>query len=70
MYIVEIINPETCELEYNSEVFSSQDEAEAYLNEVCGDRSGLEGVIISPLIEKSIFNGNNILTIVDIVYHT
>lgn len=69
MYIAEIINPEKCELEYNSETFSSQEEAEAYINEVCEDRHGLEGVVISVLIEKK-FSGTNILTRADVVYHT
>lgn len=70
MYIAEIINPEKCELEYNSEIFSSQEEAEAYINEVCEDRHGLEGVVISVLIEKQIISGTSILTRADVVYHT
>lgn len=70
MYIAEIINPETWELEYGSEVFSSQDEAEAYVNEACEDRHGLEGVVILAMIEKSMLSGNNILTRTTVVYHT
>lgn len=70
MYIAEIINPETLVLEYTSEVFNTQAEAEAYVNEACEDRHGLEGVVISIMIEKAIFSGNNILTSANIVYHT
>lgn len=70
MYIAEIINPETRGLEYDSEVFSSQAEAEAYVNEACEDRHGLEGVVILAMIEKAMFNDNNILTRADVVYHT
>ena len=70
MYIAEIINPETWELEYASEVFSSQAEAVAYVNEACEDIHGLEGVVILAMIEKSMFSGNNILTRADVVYHT
>lgn len=70
MYIAEIINPETWELEYGSEVFSSHAEAVAYVNEACEDRHGLEGVVILAMIEKAMFSGNNILTRADVVYHT
>ena len=69
MYIAEIINPETLALN-TSEVFNTQAEAEAYVNEACEDRHGLEGVVISIMIEKAIFSGNNILTSANIVYHT
>lgn len=70
MYITEIINPETWELEYSSEVFSSQAEAEAYVNEACEDGDALEGVVILAMIEKAMFSDNNILTRADVVYHT
>lgn len=70
MYIVEIIDPETAELVYNPEVFSDQEEAEEYLQEVCEDRYGLEGIIVSVLLEKAVFNDRMIITSADIVYHT
>lgn len=70
MYIVEIINPETAELAYSPEVFSNQEEAEEYLQEVCEDTHGLEGVIVSVLLEKAIFNNRKILVSADIVHHT
>lgn len=70
MYIVEIIDPEKAELVYNPEVFSDQEEAEEYLQEVCENRHGLEGIIISVLLEKAVFNDRMILTSADIVYHT
>ena len=70
MYIVEIIDPEKAELVYTSEVFSDQEEAEEYLQEVCEDRHGLEGIIVSVLLEKAVFNDRMILTSADIVYHT
>ncbi len=70
MYIVEIIDPEKAELVYNPEVFSTQNEAEEYLQEVCEDRHGLEGIIVSVLLEKAVFNDRMILTSADIVYHT
>lgn len=70
MYIVEIIDPEKAELVYTSEVFSTESEAEKYLQEVCEDRHGLEGIIVSVLLEKAIFNNSMILTSADIVYHT
>lgn len=70
MYIAEIINTETRELEYASEVLSSQAEAEAYVNEACKDRHYLEGVVMLLEIEKAIVSRNNILTRADVVYHT
>lgn len=70
MYIVEIIDPEKAELVYKSEVFSTQKEAEEYIHEVCEDMNGLEGIIVSVLLEKAIFNNRMILTSADIVYHT
>lgn len=70
MYIVEIIDPRSAELYYNPEVFSTQKEAEEYLKEVCGDTDGLEGIIISVLLEKAVFNDRMILTSADVVYHT
>lgn len=70
MYIAEIINPNTWELEYSSEVFSTQSEAVAYVNEACEDEHGLEGVVILAMIEKAVFSENNILTRADVVYHT
>lgn len=70
MYIVEIIDPEKAELVYKSEVFSNQEEAEEVLKEVCGDTHDLEGIIISVLLEKAVFNNRMILTSADIVYHT
>ena len=70
MYIVEIIDPEKPELYYNPEVFSTQKEAEEYVHEVCEDMHGLEGIIISVLLEKAVFNNRMILTSADIVYHT
>ena len=70
MYIVEIIDPEKAELVYTSEVFSTETEAEDYVHEVCEDMHGLEGIIISVLLEKAVFNNRIILTSADIVYHT
>lgn len=70
MYIVEIIDPEKAELAYTPEVFNSQEKAEEYVQEVCEDRHGLEGIIISALLEKAVFNNRMILTSADIVYHT
>lgn len=70
MYIVEIIDPEKAELAYSPEVFSYQEEAEEYLKEVCEDRHELEGIIVSVLLEKAVFNDRMILTLADIVYHT
>lgn len=70
MYIVEIINPEKAELVYNPEVFNTQKEAAEYLQEVCEDTHGLEGIIVSVLLEKSFFNTRMILTSADVVYHT
>lgn len=70
MYIVEIIDPEKAELVYTSEVFKDETEAEEYLKEVCEDTHGLEGIIISVLLEKAVFNDRMILTLADIVYHT
>ena len=70
MYIVEIIDPEKAELVYKSEVFSSETEAEEYLQEVCDDTPGLEGIIVSVLLEKAVFNDKMILTLADIVHHT
>lgn len=70
MYIVEIIDPEKAELEYCTEVFNSQEEAEDFVQEVCEDRSELEGVIVSILLEKALFDNRMILTSADIVYHT
>lgn len=70
MYIVEIINPETAELAYSPEVFSTLKEAEEYLQEACEDTLGLEGVIVSVLLEKAVFNKRMILVSADIVYHT
>ncbi|CAD7767803.1 Hypothetical protein DAR_59 [Enterococcus phage dArtagnan] len=70
MYIVEIINPETAELAYSPEVFSNQEEAEEYLQEVCEDTHGLEGIIVSALLEEAVFNNRKILVSADIVHHT
>lgn len=70
MYIVEIINPETAGLAYSPAVFSDQDEAEEYLAEVCGDTPGLEGIIVSVLLEKSLGDKRMILVYADIMYHT
>lgn len=70
MYIVEIIDPEEGGLVYNPEVFSTQKEAEEYLQEVCEDIHGLEGIIVSVLLEKAVFNDRMILTSADVVYHT
>lgn len=69
MYIVEIIDPGSAELVYNPEVFSTQTDAEEYLQEVCEDRHGLEGIILSVLLEKNIYN-RMIMTSADVVYHT
>lgn len=70
MYIVEIIDPEKAELVYSPEVFSNQDEAEEYLAEVCEDTHGLEGIIVSVLLEKAVFDNRRILVSADIVHHT
>lgn len=70
MYIVEIINPETAELAYSPEVFRDQDDAEEYLREICENEQGLEGVIVSVLLEKAVFNKRMILVSADIVHHT
>ena len=70
MYIVEIINPETAELAYSPEVFSNQEEAEEYLREACEDTHGLEGIILSVLLEKGVFIDRMILTSAEVVYHT
>lgn len=70
MYIVEIIDPEKAELVYKSEVFSTQNEAEEYLKETCEDTHGLEGVIVSVLLEKAVFNNRMILVSADVVNHT
>ena len=70
MYIVEIIDPEKAKLVYRSEVFSDQEEAEECLKEVCGDTHDLEGISVSLLLEKAVFNDRMILTSADIVYHT
>lgn len=70
MYIVEIIDPEKAELIYTSKVFSTETEAEEYLQEVCDDRHELECIIVSALLEKAVFNNRMILTSADIVYHT
>ena len=70
MYIVEIIDPEKAELVHRSEVFSDQEEAEEYLQEVCEDRHGLEGIIVSVLLEKAIFDGRMILTSAEVIYKT
>lgn len=69
MYIVEIIDPEKAKLAYRSEVFSSQEEAEEYLHEVCEDIHGLEGIIISVLLRKNI-NNRVVLTSAEVIYHT
>lgn len=70
MYIVEIIDPEKAELVYTSEVFNDETEAEEYLKEVCEDTHGLEGIIVSVLLEKAIFDKRMILVSADIMYHT
>ncbi|UUW40506.1 hypothetical protein [Enterococcus phage vB_Efm_LG62] len=70
MYIVEIINPETAELYYSPEVFSTLKEAEDYLQEACEDTLGLEGVIVSVLLEKSAIDERMILVSADVVYNT
>ena len=70
MYIVEIIDPGSAELYYNPEVFSTESEAEEYLQEVCDNTHGLEGIIVSVLLEKAVFNNKTILVSADIVYHT
>lgn len=43
---------------------------EEYLQEVCEDTLGLEGVIVSVLLEKAVFNKRMILVSADIVHHT
>ena len=70
MYIVEIIDPEKAELYYNPEVFSTLKEAEEYLQEACEDTRGLEGVIVSLLLEKSAIDERMILVSADVVYNT
>lgn len=72
MYIVEIIDPEKAELGYRSKFFSTETEAEAeeYLQEVCDDRHELEGIIVSVLLEKAVFNDRMILVSADISHHT
>lgn len=70
MYIVEIIDPEKAELYYNPEVFNTQKEAEEYLQEACEDTHGLEGIIVSVLLEKAVFNNRIILVSADIAHHT
>lgn len=70
MYIVEIIDPEKAKLVYRSEVFSDQEEAEECLKEVCGDTHDLEGIVVSVLLEKALFDGRTILTSAEVVYHT
>lgn len=70
MYIVEIIDPEKAELVYNPEVFSTQKEAYEYLQEVCEDTHGLEGIIVSVSLEKALFNTRTILTSAEVVYNT
>ena len=70
MYIVEIIDPEKAELVYNPEVFSTQKEAEDYLQEVCEETHVLEGIIVSVLLEETFFDNRMILVSADIVYHT
>ena len=70
MYIVEIIDPEKAELVYTAEVFSTETEAEEYLQDACEDRHGLEGIIVSVSLEKAVFNDRMILTSADVVYHT
>lgn len=70
MYIVEIIDPGSAELYYNPEVFSTLKEAEEYLQEVCEDTRGLEGIVVSVLLEKAVFNDRMILVSADVVYNT
>ena len=74
MYIVEIIDPEKAEIYYNPEVFSTLKEAEEYLQEACEDTCGLarglEGVIVSLLLEKSAIDERMILVSADVVYNT
>lgn len=70
MYIVEIIDPEKAELVYTSKVFSTETEAEEYLQEVCDDRHELEGIIVLVLLEKTVFNDRMILVSADVVNHT
>ena len=70
MYIVEIIDPEKAELVYTSKVFSTETEAEECLQEVCDDRHELEGIIVSVLLEKAVFNDRMILVSADISHHT
>lgn len=70
MYIVEIIDPEKAELEYCTEVFNSQEEAEDFVQEVCEDRHELEGIIVSVLLEKTVFNKLMNLTSAEVTYHT
>ena len=70
MYIVEIIDPEKEKLVYRSEVFSTQKEAEEYVQEVCEDTHDLEGIIVSVLLEKAVFNNLMNLTSAEVVYHT
>lgn len=70
MYIVEIIDPGSAELYYNPEVFSTLREAEEYLREACDDTHGLEGVIVSLLLEKSASDERMMISSADIVNHT
>ncbi|UYE92530.1 hypothetical protein H1_110 [Efunavirus H1] len=70
MYIVEIIDPVRAELAYSTEVFSTQAEAEEYLQEACDNTHGLEGVIVSVLLEKNFSDNRMILVSADIFYHT
>ena len=70
MYIVEIIDPEKAELYYNSEVVSTLKEVEEYLQEACEDTHGLEGVVVSLLLEKSAIDESMILVSADVVYNT
>lgn len=70
MYIVEIIDPARAELAYSPKVFSTQAEAEEYLQEACDNTHGLEGVIVSVLLEKNFSDSRMILVSADIFYHT
>ena len=70
MYIVEIIDPARAELAYSTEVFSTQAEAEEYLQEACDNTHGLEGVIVSLLLEKSASDERIMISSADVVYHT
>lgn len=70
MYLVEIINPETKELQYNTEVFTTQEDAENYLYEVCEDTHGLEGIIIALSINKAVLDEKHYLYKAKLLYHT